>query len=253
VVIPALIAAGAMIGGTMMKNSANAKQAEEANAFSGSEAQKNREFQQHMSSTAYQRSTEDMKAAGLNPMLAFSQGGASTPSGSAASGQAAQMEDALGKGVSSALETERLEKDIKAVDSQAALNKAAEATQETQQILNTASAKQAEAQESKARVEEKNVAANTAATQIATRAAKAQLPAAEAQAKADLTSAQFNQKASTFDSILNRAANVSGTVGSAIGAGFRGLFRGASKDTKALKSENKAMRGYIERNYPKRR
>lgn len=39
------------------------------------------EFQMMMSSTAYQRAVKDMQKAGLNPMLAYQQGGASTPGG----------------------------------------------------------------------------------------------------------------------------------------------------------------------------
>lgn len=53
--------------------------------FNSSEAQKNRDFQEYLSNTSYQRAMNDMKKAGLNPILAYSQGGASTPSGSAAS------------------------------------------------------------------------------------------------------------------------------------------------------------------------
>ena len=59
--------------------------------YNSAEALANREWQEHMSNTAYQRAVEDMKKAGLNPILAFSNGGASTPGGSAGTISGASM------------------------------------------------------------------------------------------------------------------------------------------------------------------
>lgn len=89
-------------------NAFNANQAALARTFNAGEAEKNRQFQDHESSTAWQRGVADIKAAGLNPALAYGQGGASAPSGStasspSASGVTARMDNSVGAGVASAL------------------------------------------------------------------------------------------------------------------------------------------------------
>lgn len=68
---------GALLGGLF--GSSNQKAANETNIQLGREQM---QFQERMSNTAYPRAVQGMKDAGLNPMLAYSQGGASAPMGS---------------------------------------------------------------------------------------------------------------------------------------------------------------------------
>lgn len=64
-------------------NQSNYNIMQEANAFAASEAQKDRDFQERMSNTQYQRSMADLQAAGINPLMVGSLNG-SVPAGSMA-------------------------------------------------------------------------------------------------------------------------------------------------------------------------
>lgn len=121
---------GSLIGGFFQQqsanatNHANAQQVEQTNAFNAAEAAKNREFQERMSNTQYSRAVADMRAAGLNPALAYQQGGAGTPGGSSATGTAARMDNpgsVVASTLSTALETAQRMANLK--QTEAAINK----------------------------------------------------------------------------------------------------------------------------------
>ena len=82
------LAAGAGFLGNWSANSANRDINRKNNKFNAEQAQLNRDWQERMSNTAYQRARKDMEAAGFNPILAAGGSPASSPSGSSASAQA---------------------------------------------------------------------------------------------------------------------------------------------------------------------
>lgn len=113
----------------------------QANVANARQAQLNRDFQERMSNTSWQRGVADMRAAGINPALAYSQGGASQPGG----GQATNMQDVVTPAISTAMQAFRTRQELGNMKEQRRLtgwqaDKAREETtaQAVQNAVNTA-------------------------------------------------------------------------------------------------------------------
>lgn len=107
---------GSLLGGTAAGLGSFFGQ-QQANQANTQMAKEQMQFQERMSGTSYQRAVSDMIAAGLNPMLAYSQGGASTPSG-----QTAVAQSALGAAANSATQAANTMADINLKTTQASTN-----------------------------------------------------------------------------------------------------------------------------------
>lgn len=87
-------------GGSLISGGLSYAGQNSANAASLASTREQMEFQKEMRATQYQTAVDDLKKAGLNPMLAYQNGGAGNLSGASYTAQ-----NAAGQGISSANET----------------------------------------------------------------------------------------------------------------------------------------------------
>lgn len=119
---------GSVIGGlfgseaTSESNATNVALARENRDWQAQQNEISRNWMEEMSNTAYQRSVADMKAAGINPIMAYAQGGASTPGNSPTSGGAATVQANVAKAkmaqemTASALNAAKMRKELDVAD-----------------------------------------------------------------------------------------------------------------------------------------
>lgn len=107
-----LLSGGLSAIGGLVSNIWTDKRQDDAQKFAAQQAQNQMDFQERMSNSAYQRSMADMKAGGLNPILAYQRGPASSPTGAMASTSYTPATDIITPAVSSAQHGKRLNYEV---------------------------------------------------------------------------------------------------------------------------------------------
>lgn len=195
------LAGDALTGGAI----SNAKAVADTNQAQIAQADKQMAFQERMSNTSWQRGMEDMGKAGLNPMLAFSQGGASAPSGAQASLTAGRPGD-IGAGLASSAKTfATMSADLGNTKSQTNLNVANQEVAE-----NTVQKIQANAKESEANAEYRRV--ETEASRHKARKAKNEADISDASVDMEKKLAPFSSLGAAISQALGIGTNAKGLL-----------------------------------------